>query len=300
MGKTKGKMNDMTQQPVLIVGSGGQLGRQMQKALKTRGMAFNAVDYPDIDIAQPDSTKRLIDEIQPRTVVNCAAYTNVDGAETHEETAYAINALGPKNLAQICGDLGIELVHISTDYVFSGVPIMENSEPRPYVETDPCAPGTAYGRTKLAGEHFVQTGCDRWYILRTAWLYGDGHNFVRTMLRLAESRDTLSVVDDQIGSPTSTADLAEAVCALVGSGKYGLYHATCEGQCSWYDFAKRIFELTGKPVSVRPVTTEEYSRMSPDAAPRPSWSVLENKHLKESEKNVFRHWDYALREYLKG
>ena len=285
---------------ILVVGSSGQLGRQMQIAFKAKHQAFRAVDYPDIDIAQPDSVKRLIDEIQPRTVVNCAAYTNVNKAETDEEAAFAINALGPKNLAQICGNLSIDLVHISTDYVFSGVPNMENGVPRPFVETDPCAPATAYGRTKLAGERLVQENCDRWYILRTAWLYGDGHNFVRTMLRLAETRDTLTVVDDQIGSPTSTVDLAEAVCALVGSGEYGLYHATCEGQCSWYDFAKRIFELAEKPVFVRPVTAEEYSRMSPDAAPRPSWSVLENKRLKESGKNVFRHWDDALREYLKG
>jgi dTDP-4-dehydrorhamnose reductase len=283
---------------ILIIGSNGQLGRQMQKELTARRMAFAAVDYPDIDITQPMSLDRLVADTQPQTVVNCAAYTNVDRAEADEGAAYAINALGPKNLAQICGENGIELVHVSTDYVFNGVPILENGTPRPYVETDPCAPATAYGRTKLAGERFVQEGCDRWYILRTAWLYGEGHNFVKTMLRLSETRDALTVVDDQIGSPTSTVDLAKTICALIGSGACGLYHATCEGQCSWYDFAKRIFELAGRSTSVQPVTTEEYRRAYPASAPRPKWSVLENSRLIEVGKNVFRHWEDALKEYL--
>lgn len=280
---------------ILIVGSNGQLGRQMQKALATRGEAYAAYDYPDIDITQPDSIERLIEAVKPEAVVNCAAYTNVDRAESDEETAYAVNALGSKYLARMCGGRGIELVHISTDYVFSGEPILENGLPRPYIEEDACAPATAYGRTKLAGERFVQGGCDRAYILRTAWLYGDGNNFVRTMLRLAETNDKISVVTDQTGSPTSTADLAEAVCALVGMEEYGLYHTTCEGQCSWYDFARKIFELRGKPVTVLPVTSAAYPR----PAPRPQWSVLENAHLKRIGRNVFRHWEDSLREYLR-
>lgn len=285
---------------ILIIGSNGQLGRQMQIALEMRGKAFLALDYPDIDIAQLDSMKRLIEDMNPAAVVNCAAYTNVDKAEAEEETAYNINALGAKNLAQICADSHIELVHVSTDYVFNGVPIIENGLARAYYEEDTCYPATAYGRTKLAGERFVQDGCDKWYILRSAWLYGDGHNFVRTMLSLAETRDTLSVVNDQIGSPTSTVDLAEAICALIGTGEYGLYHATCEGQCSWNDFAKRIFELAERPVTVVPVTSEEYSKSYPSAAPRPKWSVLENAHLKTLGKNVFKHWDDSLKEYLKS
>ena len=143
--------NDRKVIMILIIGSNGQLGRQMQKELTARRMAFAAVDYPDIDITQPMSLDRLVADTQPQTVVNCAAYTNVDRAEADEGAAYAINALGPKNLAQICGENGIELVHVSTDYVFNGVPILENGTPRPYAETDPCAPATAYGRTKLAG-----------------------------------------------------------------------------------------------------------------------------------------------------
>jgi dTDP-4-dehydrorhamnose reductase len=242
----------------------------------------------------------LIEEVKPDAVVNCAAYTNVDKAEAEEEAAYRINALGPKYLAQACKDADIVLVHISTDYVFNGEPLLQNGEPRPYVEEDPCGPTTAYGRTKLAGERFVQENCDKWYILRTAWLYGDGHNFVRTMLRLAETHDELSVVNDQIGSPTSTVDLAEAVCALLGTGEYGLYHATCEGQCSWCDFAAKIFEIADKPVKVLPVTSEMYAKAQPTAAPRPKWSVLENAHLKHIERNVFRKWEDALSAYLQA
>lgn len=285
---------------ILIIGSNGQLGRQMQKALSAKHKAFKAIDYPDIDIVSAALLKKLIEETRPQTIVNCAAYTNVDKAEADEESAYNINALGPKNLTQICADRNIELVHVSTDYVFNGVPIIENGFPRPYYEEDVCYPATAYGRTKLAGERFVQDGCDKWYIFRTAWLYGDGHNFVRTMLRLAETRDTLSVVNDQIGSPTSTVDLAEGICALIGTGEYGLYHATCEGQCSWNEFAKRIFELAERPITVLPVTSEEYSKSYPSAAPRPKWSVLENAYLKTLGKNIFRHWDDSLKEYLKG
>jgi len=285
---------------ILIVGSNGQLGRQMQKALTVRGKAFTAYDYPDIDIAQPDIVRRLIETVKPCAVVNCAAYTNVDKAEAEEDAAYHINALGAKYLAQACADADIEFMHISTDYVFSGEPPMWNGEPRAYVEEDPCAPSSAYGRTKLAGERFVQESGGKWYILRTAWLYGDGHNFVRTMLRLAETNDSLTIVDDQIGSPTSTIDLAEAVCALLGSGEYGLYHATCEGQCSWSDFAKKIFEIAGKSTKVLPVSSETYAQAHPAAAPRPKWSVLENTRLKQINKNVFRSWEEALEDYLRS
>ena len=284
---------------ILIIGANGQLGRQMQKALAARGLEYAACDCPEIDITQPDSMRELVEAVKPRAVVNCAAYTQVDKAEAEEEAAYRVNALGPKNIAQACAEADAELVHISTDYVFSGEPPMRNGKPRPYVETDPCGPVTAYGRTKLAGERFAQQHCGRLYILRTAWLYGDGHNFVRTMLRLAETKDEITVVSDQIGSPTSTVDLAETICALLGTGAYGLYHATCEGHCSWHDFAVKIFELFGKNVRVLPISTEEYSRAHPGTAPRPRWSVLENAALKAAGKNLFRSWEDALYEYLR-
>lgn len=279
---------------LLIIGSNGQLGCEMQRKLSARQVSFYACDYPEIDISDQSSMHDLMDRIRPTAVINCAAYTNVDKAETDEDAAYRVNALGPRILAQLCAQQDIELVHVSTDYVFSGQAILRDGQPRPYLESDPCAPATAYGRTKLAGERFVQDACPKHYILRTAWLYGDGNNFVRTMLKLAQSNPVSRVVNDQIGSPTSTDDLSNAILALLGSGEYGLYHATCEGCCSWYDFAVRIFEESCITAKVQPVTSEEFPR----PAPRPKWSVLDNAHLKQIGKNVFRPWQDALRSYL--
>ena len=278
---------------VLIIGSNGQLGRQMQKVLTSRGISFDALDLPDIDITDPASIENRI-AAGYRSVINCAAYTNVDGAESDEETAQRINADGPKNIAAVCSRYDTELLHVSTDYVFSGDGIEEDGKLRPYVESDVCVPNTAYGRTKLAGEAFVRAAWEKSYILRTAWLYGDGENFVRTMLKLAQTHDKLTVVNDQFGSPTSAADLSEAILALMGSGHYGTYHATCEGVCTWYDFAKKIFELRGIDIDVDPVTSDKYPR----PAKRPKWSVLENAQLKAHGINVFRHWETALKDYL--
>lgn len=279
---------------ILIIGSNGQLGREMQRQLTNKGWDYVAYDYPDIDITNIASIKYLVSAVNPSTIVNCAAYTNVDAAETDKDNAYRVNTLGPKNLAELCRTKEIELVHISTDYVFSGVPVIVNGTPRPYIETDACSPQTVYGSTKYEGEMFVTSSYEKWYILRTAWLYGEGNNFVKTMLRLSEVQNEVRVVNDQIGSPTSTVDLANAICALIGTGAYGLYHATCEGQCNWYDFAQKIFKLKGLGTKVVPVTSEEYSR----PAQRPKWSVLENKALKIVRKNVFRPWEDALKEYL--
>lgn len=220
--------------------------------------------------------------------------TNVDGCETHQEDAFAANAIGPQNLAEIASKLDIPLVHISTDYVFDGKGIVQNGVLRPYIESDPIDPATVYGASKAQGEANVMAATDKYFIIRTAWLYGDGHNFVKTMLRLSETHDRLTVVNDQIGSPTSTVDLAKAIIELIQTEAYGVYHGTCEGQCSWYDFAKKIFELNKIPVTVLPVTSEEYA--SP--TPRPKYSVLENKGLKELGIDVFRHWEVSLTEYL--
>ncbi len=280
---------------ILIIGSNGQLGREMQKALIKRNLDFKAFDYPDIDITKKEDLYSLISAVNPTAVVNCAAYTNVDKAEQDYDAAYQINAVGPKSIAEICHEKGIEMVQVSTDYVFSGEPIMENGKPRPYIESDKCEPQTVYGKTKLEGEIFAQSAHDKVYLLRTAWLYGDGNNFVRTMFRLAETKKSLTIVNDQIGSPTSTVDLANAICELLGTGAYGLYHATCEGQCSWYDFSKKIFEIKGIDIEVIPVTSEEYASLTK----RPKWSVLENKNLTELNKNVFRNWEDSLKEYLK-
>lgn len=279
---------------IFIIGSNGQLGREMQRILTNEGADYTACDYPDIDITQLDSLIRWMDEVDPSTVINCAAYTNVDQAETDEDAAFRVNALGPENLAKLCDERHIELVHISTDYVFSGDGIKQNGRLRPYCESDECHPDTAYGRTKLAGEEFVRKNHKKSYILRTAWLYGDGNNFVKTMLNFAENRNEINVVNDQFGSPTSTVDLANAIVELMGSAEYGTYHATCEGVCTWYDFAKNIFKIKNKSVKVIPVTSAEFIR----PAKRPAWSVLENARLKKQGKNVFRQWEESLEEYL--
>lgn len=279
---------------ILIIGSNGQLGREMQRKFLLNNVSFCTYDYPEIDISSLESMKTLFACVHPTAVINCAAYTNVDKAESDEDVAYSINALGPRNLSQLCTDHDTELIHVSTDYVFSGEAILDNGHPRPYVESDPCGPTTAYGRTKLAGERFVQESCAKHYILRTAWLYGDGNNFVRTMLKLAQTNPVIRVVHDQIGSPTSTDDLSNAILALLSTGEYGLYHATCEGHCSWYNFAVEIFKKAGVSVQVLPVTTDEFPR----PAPRPKWSVLENAKFKQISKNVFHPWQDALQAYL--
>jgi dTDP-4-dehydrorhamnose reductase len=279
---------------ILIIGSNGQLGREMQRKLSAKNVSFYACDFPDIDITSEDSMCHLFDNIHPTSVINCAAYTNVDKAETDEDNAYKINALGPLYLARLCRKHDIELIHVSTDYVFSGDAFYEDGRPRPYVESDPCKPNTAYGRTKLSGERFVQAECTKYFILRTAWLYGDGNNFARTMLKLAKNSSVIRVVQDQIGSPTNTEDLANAILSLLGSGEYGLYHATCEGSCSWYDFARQIFKEANINVDVLPVSSEEYS----NPTPRPKWSVLDNAHLKAIGRNVFRPWQDALHAYI--
>lgn len=279
---------------VLIIGSNGQLGKEMQRKLSEKGVNYGAYDIPDIDITDISSIERIVKHEKYQYIINCAAYTDVDGAETNYELAYQCNAIGPKNISIVSDRYNAELVHISTDYVFSGEGILNDGKLRPYVETDACLPTSAYGKSKLAGEEFVCQHSDKSYILRTAWLYGDGNNFVKTMLRLADQHNEIKVVNDQIGSPTSSAELAEAIFQLMGSGHYGIYHATCEGLCSWYEFAKEIFKITGLDVDLKPIQSADYPR----PAKRPAWSVLENAGLKRLGMNHFCDWKIALRDYL--
>ena len=217
----------------------------------------------------------LAREVKPYAIINCAAHTGVDACETEYDKAFKINAIGPRNLAIAARETGAKLMHISTDYVFDG------KATKPYVETDATNPHGAYGSTKLAGENFVKDFADRYFILRTAWLYGDGKNFAKTMLRLSEDHDMVTVVGDQFGSPTSAAELT--------------FHATCEGSCSWAEFAKEVFRLAGKATQVKAITTEEYGA----AAPRPAYSVLENRMFKLTTDFMFADWHDAIAEYIK-
>ncbi len=279
---------------VLLTGSNGQLGRELSLQLEKKGINFVGYDIPDLDISDKKQMTTIVDKEKPTVIINCGALTNVDACETKRDLAMAINAQGPKLLAEIAAKQNLTLVQVSTDYVFDGRGICEEGTIRPYQESDVPNPQTVYGESKLAGEEAVMAELAKYFIVRTAWLYGDGNNFVKTMLDLATKHEKLTVVDDQVGSPTSTVDLAKAIIALIETQAYGIYHATCEGQCSWYDFAKEIFRLAGVEIEVDPVTSEEFIR----PAKRPAYSVLDNQALKDLGLNSFRHWQEALKDYV--
>lgn len=279
---------------VLLTGSNGQLGRELSQQLKEKNINTVGYDIPEFDVTDKEKISKIIEKEKPTIIINCGALTNVDGCETQRELAMAINATGPQNLAEIARDKDIVLVQVSTDYVFDGAGILENGVLRPYVETDPIDPQTVYGESKAASEKAVSEIAPKYFIIRTAWLYGDGANFVKTMLELAGKYPKLTVVDDQVGSPTSTVDLAAAIIDLIQTEHYGLYHGTCEGQCSWYDFAVEIFRCSGIEIPVEPVTSEQFVR----PAKRPKYSVLENKALTALNMNHFRPWQDSLAEYL--
>ena len=275
---------------IIITGAQGQLGQELVKQLDKK-YEYDVIktDRDTLDITNIENVNTFILEQNPDVVINCAAHTAVDLCETDIKNAYKINAIGPRNLAIVCEKIGAKLVQVSTDYVFDG------NGTRPYREDDITCPNSVYGTSKLMGENFVREFCSKYFIVRTAWLYGEGNNFVRTMLKLSETNSELNVVNDQIGSPTSTVDLAKAIIDLIHTEHYGIYHGTCEGQCSWYDFAKKIFEIKNIDIKVNPVTSDEFKR----PAPRPKYSVLDNFMLKLVGLNSFRKWEDSLEEYLK-
>lgn len=275
---------------VIVTGANGQLGRAINKlyAGSTEYELINT-DVGELDITNVDRVMEFVREIRPYAIINCAAYTAVEACEQEEDLAFRINAIGPRNLSIAATETGAKLMHVSTDYVFDG------NGHRPYVETDPVGPQGAYGRTKLAGENFVREFSNKHYIVRTAWLYGDGKNFVRTMLRLSETNDKVRVVKDQVGSPTSAAELARAIAYLLPTENYGLFHGTCEGDCSWAQFTEEIFRLAGKGTVVEPITSEEFGA----AVKRPAYSILENYMLKMTTDFMFSDWHDAIAEYLK-
>ena len=275
---------------VLITGANGQLGLELQKQLAHYPNQYQVIptDRTSLDITKYNQAKAEMLLHKPKVVINCAAHTAVDQCEEDIENAYRINALGAKHLAIACEEVGAKLVQVSTDYVFDG------NNPMPRREDDLTGPQSIYGSSKLLGEDYVRTFCKRHFIIRTAWLYGEGKNFVRTMLNLAATKNELNVVGDQVGSPTSTKDLAKAIIELMQTEYYGTFHGTCEGQCSWYEFACKIFELKGIQIKVNEVTSQEFVQK----AKRPQYSVLDNFMLKLYGMNHFRHWEEALKEYL--
>jgi dTDP-4-dehydrorhamnose reductase len=271
---------------ILVIGANGMLGRDMTALLGDRG---RGVDIDGIDITSLESVERVLTAVRPSVVVNCAAYTDVDGCESNQETAMQVNGEGVAHLAMATREIGARLVQVSTDYVFDG------SKGAPYQEDDAPHPLNVYGESKLAGEMNAVFNPDH-LIVRTQWLYGlNGKNFVETMLRLGSERDELSVVDDQIGSPTWTVDLAHVILALVEKGRQGVYHAANEGYCSWNAFARAIFQEAGMKVSVNAMTTGQLNR----PARRPLHSPLDCGKLAHDCGYRPQPWRDALRSYLK-
>ncbi|REF35083.1 dTDP-4-dehydrorhamnose reductase [Thermasporomyces composti] len=272
----------------IVTGAGGMLGHDVMVALREAGHEVVGLGRGDLDITDADAVRAAFDRHRPDVVVNCAAYTAVDDAETDEERAYQVNAVGPRLLAEAAAAHGTRLVHVSTDYVFAG------DARAPYAEDAKPAPATAYGRTKLAGEEAVlDTLPTTGVVVRTAWLYGaHGGNFVRTMMRLERERDTLEVVDDQRGQPTWTVDVAERLVLLGADPRAaGIFHATSAGEATWYELAREVFRLLGAdPDRVRPTTTDRFPR----PAPRPAYSVLGHARWAELGLGPIRHWREAL------
>ena len=280
---------------ILITGANGMLAKSVRKRLE-EGNELICTDVEDLDITDEKAVMEFITNIKPEYIINCAAYTAVDKAETAGEIVEKINADGPKNLAKAAKENDSILVHVSTDYVFGG----NLDISKEYKEDDPKKPVTAYGITKLHGEEYIEQNTDKYYIFRTAWLYGEGNNFVRTMLKLGETKDELNVVSDQHGSPTYAEDLANFIGqAIEKKIPYGIYHATNEGFTTWYDFTKAIFEYTGIICKVNPVTTEKYIEMMKiTQAKRPKNSQMSKEKLKAQGIEV-PEWEDGLKRYLK-
>lgn len=280
---------------ILITGCNGQLGRALRKEYAQENVEFINTDVAGegivpLDITSVEAVLSLVEKEKPDVIINCAAHTNVDACESQWDLAYQINAIGPRNLAIAAEKTGAKLIHVSTDYVFPG------TCPKPLTEFDAPEPISAYGKTKYEGELFVKEFSRKHFILRTAWLYGEGKNFVKTMLKLAETHEEITVVSDQFGSPTSAVELAKMIHFLEPTENYGTYHATCEGQCSWADFAVEIFKRAGKNTKVKYITTEEYN--SP--AKRPAYSILDNYMLRLMAGDKFKmaDWKDALDAYF--
>lgn len=274
---------------VLVTGVKGQLGYDVVNELEKRGMEAVGVDIEEMDITDAASVTKVITETNPDAVIHCAAYTAVDAAEENEAVCRKVNVDGTQNIANICKALDIKMIYISTDYVFDG------EGTKPWEPEDERNPVSVYGQTKYEGELAVQNTLDKYFIVRIAWVFGiNGKNFVKTMLKLAETRDTLTVVNDQFGSPTYTFDLAKLLVDMVQTEKYGIYHATNEGICTWHEFACAIFKTAGIEMNVLPVSSAEYAAK----AKRPSNSRMSKEKLVENGFEKLPSWQDALERYI--
>ncbi|WP_028987330.1 dTDP-4-dehydrorhamnose reductase [Thermicanus aegyptius] len=274
---------------VLITGVGGQLGKDLMLLLKDRTYEVYGFSREELDVTDQFEVKKSIEEVHPDVVIHTAAYTKVDQAEEEMDLAFAVNGWGTRNVAVASEEVGAKLVYISTDYVFDG------EKGKPYLEYDRTAPLNVYGASKEMGEQMVRDFHSRFFIVRTSWVYGAyGANFVKTMLRLGKEQLAVRVVNDQIGSPTYTVDLAEALLHLIETEKYGIYHLSNSGACSWYEFAKAIFEEVGMQVTVEPIPTEAFPR----PAKRPKYSVLDHRAWRLNGFPPMPHWRDGLKRFL--
>lgn len=274
---------------VLVTGSGGMLAADLVPVLRAGMHEVTACDRAQLDVTDAAQARAVIGAARPSVVVHCAAYTNVDGAEADPEAAFLVNRDGAANVAEACRDAGAAMLYVSTDYVFDG------TASRPYRVEDPPHPAGVYGQSKLAGELAVRRTLEAHYVVRTSWLYGHGgKNFVDTMRRLGREKPELAVVDDQVGSPTWTVALAEAISQLITTSRFGLYHATGAGTCTWYGLTRKILELDGLDTPVRPISTAELGR----PAPRPAYSVLDTSALLAAGVKPLPRWEESLARYM--
>lgn len=288
---------------ILITGCHGQLGNELISILKSgrseiglmpkefKNAEICAVDIDTLDISDITAVKSLVAAEKPDVIINCAAYTNVDGCESDYETAFKVNAMGVRNLAVAAKSVNAKLVHVSTDYVFAG------NGKRPYVEWDKVDPQSAYGASKALGEKYALAFCDKTFVVRTSWLYGYvGKNFVKTVRRILKEKGAMTVVNDQRGNPTNANDLAHHLLKLAVTEEYGIYHCTGEGECTWFDFAKKIAALSGYGDVVKPCTSEEF----PSPTKRPAYSSLRNLALECTVGNEMRNWEEAIENYIEN
>jgi dTDP-4-dehydrorhamnose reductase len=278
---------------LLVTGANGMLAHDVRRVAERAGHELVLVDLPELDITDEAAVGAFFERERPQASINCAAWTDVDGAEAQPDLAGAVNAQGAGNLARAAARIGTPLLHVSTDYVFDGTPpLAADGRPRPYVESDPTGPRSVYGRTKLEGERQVLAACAQHTVVRTAWLYGvAGRNFVDTMLRLADEREAVQVVDDQVGSPTWSGHLAPALLGLLERGVSGLVHLTGTGEVSWNGFAREIFRQAEVDCRVEAATSEQMAR----PAPRPAWSALASER---AEVLPMPPWQDGLAGYL--
>lgn len=274
---------------VLVTGAKGQLGQDVLRLLEEYTWEVFGFGRDELDITNEQQVNDKILSIQPDIIIHTAAYTQVDQAETDVEAAFKVNGDGTKYLAQAAEKVGAKFCYVSTDYVFDG------AKTEPYNIDDQTNPQTVYGKSKLAGEQYTREYCSKHFIVRTSWVFGlYGNNFVKTMLHLAQEREELGIVHDQVGSPTYTVDLANFIIELVQSEKYGIYHGSNSGECSWYEFAQEIFKQSGVDIKLNPLTTEQFPRL----AKRPKYSVLDKSAIKVNGFNLLPHWKIATKEFV--